>query len=199
MKRTKLAALLGAGLLTFGVTGLALADTLNGSFVGVKASDMTQGTEEDCANQFPDLGDGQVGFYFVLGGAQQNDGSLDADFDPNGPDAYHQDSADRNVGNELAWAVTVDGDGDTTIASASTDATSNANGDDHLVVSHVCIGAPGGGGGGESDVPTQPSTDAIAGTGSSSPTDTAWLLVVALGVLLASVVVLTPARAKSRR
>lgn len=59
---------------------------------------------------------------------------------------------------------------------------------------------PGGGGGGESDQPTQPPTDTAFGTsGPSGPSDGAWLLVVALGVLLASVVVLTPARAKSRR
>ena len=195
--RSKLGALLGAGLLTFGVASIALADTLNGSFVDVKASDLTQGTESDCANQFPDLADGEVGFFFVLGGADQNDGDLDADFDNPDTDNYHQDSADRNVGNELAWAVTVDGDGDTSVHSAETDATANAQGDDHLVISHVCIGGPGGGGGGDTDQP--PTDTALGPTGSSGPTDTAWLLVVALGVLLASIVVLTPARAKSRR
>ncbi len=44
----------------------------------------------------------------------------------------------------------------------------------------------------------QPATDAL-GTGSSGPSQTAWLLVVALGVILASVVILTPARVKNRR
>jgi hypothetical protein len=57
---------------------------------------------------------------------------------------------------------------------------------------------PSQGGGGDTNQPTQPPTDAGL-TGNSGPTDTAWLLVVALGVLLASVVVLTPARAKNRR
>ena len=47
---------------------------------------------------------------------------------------------------------------------------------------------------------TQPPTDAsFDSTGSSGPSDSAWLLVVALGVLLASIVVLTPARVKGRR
>ena len=41
--------------------------------------------------------------------------------------------------------------------------------------------------------------DTAIGTPTSAPADGAWLLVVALGVLLASIVVLTPARAKSRR
>jgi hypothetical protein len=41
--------------------------------------------------------------------------------------------------------------------------------------------------------------DTLPGANTSGPADGAWLLVVALGVLLASIVVLTPARAKSRR
>jgi hypothetical protein len=41
--------------------------------------------------------------------------------------------------------------------------------------------------------------DTIGGAKTSGPADGAWLLVVALGVLLASIVVLTPARAKGRR
>lgn len=50
--------------------------------------------------------------------------------------------------------------------------------------------------GGETDAPSEPDTSAIGSGGTSNPADSAWLLVVALGVLLASVVVLTPARAK---
>jgi hypothetical protein len=46
---------------------------------------------------------------------------------------------------------------------------------------------------------TESPTDGLLGSGTSSPADGAWLLVVALGALLASVVVLTPARAKGRR
>ncbi len=56
---------------------------------------------------------------------------------------------------------------------------------------------------GETDAPTdepsEPNTATIDGDGTSGPADGAWLLVVALGVLLASVVVMTPARAKSQR
>jgi hypothetical protein len=52
----------------------------------------------------------------------------------------------------------------------------------------------------ETDVPSEPPTDTIGGkAGTSGPADGAWLLVVALGVLLGSIVVLTPARAKSQR
>jgi hypothetical protein len=79
-----------------------------------------------------------------------------------------------------------------------------------LVISHGCAGtqesAPPSEGpsfsldtGGETDSPSEPSTDGLGTSRTSSPADGAWLLVVALGVLLASIVVLTPARAKSRR
>jgi hypothetical protein len=57
---------------------------------------------------------------------------------------------------------------------------------------------PSGGGAGDTATPTQPPTDTLS-SNTSGPSDGAWLLVVGLGVLLASVVVLTPARAKSRR
>jgi hypothetical protein len=53
---------------------------------------------------------------------------------------------------------------------------------------------------GETDEPSEPDTATI-GTPKNvgSPADGAWLLVVALGVLLASIVVLTPARANAPR
>lgn len=49
-----------------------------------------------------------------------------------------------------------------------------------------------------SDVPSEPNT-ATSGATSGGPSDSSWLLVAALGVLLASVVVMTPSRAKNRR
>ncbi len=53
---------------------------------------------------------------------------------------------------------------------------------------------------GETDEPSEPDTATIGGSsGVGGPADGAWLLVVALGVLLASIVVLTPARARVRR
>jgi hypothetical protein len=53
---------------------------------------------------------------------------------------------------------------------------------------------------GETDEPSEPDTATIGGPNDvGSPADGAWLLVVALGVLLSSIVVLTPARAKAPR
>jgi hypothetical protein len=51
----------------------------------------------------------------------------------------------------------------------------------------------------DTDAPSEPNTATIGGNGTSAPADGAWLLVVALGVLLASMVVLTPAPARRRK
>jgi hypothetical protein len=51
---------------------------------------------------------------------------------------------------------------------------------------------------GQEDI-TEAPTDALGNSGGNSPANGAWLLVIGLGVLLASIVVLTPARAKSKR
>ena len=42
---------------------------------------------------------------------------------------------------------------------------------------------------------TEPSTDAIVGDGEARPSDRSWMLVIALGMLLASVVIITPSTA----
>jgi uncharacterized repeat protein (TIGR01451 family) len=55
-----------------------------------------------------------------------------------------------------------------------------------------------GGGGGETIIPTQPPTNGVFGE-SSGPSDSAWLLVLALGLFLAGVVTLSPARVRRRR
>src|SRR5262249_39072918 len=57
--------------------------------------------------------------------------------------------------------------------------------------------APPQGTGGQTNVPSQAPTDSIT-SGASGPSDAAWLLVVAFGVLLGSVVILRPSPAKRR-
>lgn len=51
----------------------------------------------------------------------------------------------------------------------------------------------------ETDAPSEPDTATIGGQETGAPSDSAWLLVVALGLLLSSIVVMTPARARSKR
>src|SRR4029078_1863153 len=99
----------------------------------------------------------------------------------------------------------ITGDANTTVDGASTDVDGG-----NLVVSHVCFGetpseAPsatptfGLETAGITDAPSECPCDTFAGAKTSGPADGAWLRVIALGVLLASIDVLTPARSKFRR
>jgi hypothetical protein len=55
------------------------------------------------------------------------------------------------------------------------------------------------GGGGTPGATGLPGTDTLVSTGQSGPADIAWLLIAALGVLLGSLVVLSPSRVGRRR
>ena len=52
---------------------------------------------------------------------------------------------------------------------------------------------------GDTDAPSLPDTTTVGGSNTGTPSDSAWILMLALGLLLASIVVLTPARAKAPR
>jgi hypothetical protein len=204
-KRSKLMALVGASLLTFAVAGVALATTgewggqgfPNASCSG-DSSTMLWIWTGDSPTSLTINGSVQSGSW-----AQQG----------NGGGSYHFTVAiDGNNYPPTTASVEYTGDAGTLTLSGCDEggspAPSGGGGGETSAPtpsgggageSDVPTATPGGGGGGESDVPTQPSTDSVLGTGSSSPADSAWLLVVGLGVLLASIVVLTPARAKSRR
>jgi hypothetical protein len=199
-KRSKLAALLGAGLLTFAVAGVALANTLSEDHPNQAGKTVTElidgGVSEDCSDftGANAVGEGEVGFHFTLTPQLSADtGNISGSVDGTNFGPIANTPKNDNGNGAMHFYVVVTGDADSVLNDATTDVTGGT-----LQVSHICIGeTPGGGGGGDTD---QPPTDALPGTtGSSGPTDGAWLLVVALGVLLASIVVLTPARAKSRR
>jgi hypothetical protein len=198
--RSKLLAVLGASVLTLGVAGVALATDLNEGQVGTALSNYFN--EEECASwpaDAPEIGPGEIGVHFVLTSPEGDSGNLSAEFSNPatsvGPIANYDSPAEI-----LHFYVVIPGDGDTVIESASTDTDGN-----NLNVSHACPGEPvatptfGGSPGGETDVASEPNTASLGTSGTSGPADGAWMLVVALGVLLASIVVLTPARAKSRR
>jgi hypothetical protein len=51
----------------------------------------------------------------------------------------------------------------------------------------------------DTDAPSEPNTATIGTSGPATPADSTWMLVIALGVLLGSIVVLTPAKARNRR
>jgi len=215
MKRSKLVALLGAGVLTLGITGVALANDLGTDkphMVAPTTIDQLvsdQNVKLDCSifTGGNAVGDGQIGIHFVQN-PDATSGNISGHVDGNafGPVA---DSGPGQGQGALQWFVVVDGSGSSVINDATTDVSGGV-----LTISDVCVGAavtsppteaptptevPSQGLGGDTNAPSQPSTDAVVGTGNSGPSDTAWLLVVALGVILASVVVLTPARSKTRR
>ena len=251
-KRSRVWAILGAGVLTLGVVSLALAVELKTPHQGITVSWDSEGTPviegDESFSDSTDCpwvpGEGEVIFHFVQSGGGQNpttpnDGgtsanTVDVDFEDEADvnDAEADDVKDNNVD----WYVgVIAADGEVTLVTAN----SNVNGGE-LRVSHICVGdAPGeeetpppsvpgetdtpsnppsfeqSQAGetdipsnppsfeqsqmGETDAPTEPNTAMVGGNGTSAPAGGAWLLVVALGVLLASIVVLSPARAKSSR
>lgn len=205
-KRSRISALFGAAILTMGIAGVALASTdLLAGQVGITLGSKFDAGE--CASFPLEIGAGEVGVHFVLTGTSDTSGLLNATFSsPAGSITDLQDTPSNSV--NLHWYAVITGDLNTILESASTDATG-----DNLVLSHACPGAVatatpavptatptfGLETGGITDAPSEPSTDSIGTSGTSGPADGAWLLVVALGVLLASIVVLTPARAKNRR
>ena len=204
--RNRLMAVLGASVLALGIAGVALATDLNTGQVG-----KTLGTFDQDCDGFPlEVGAGEIGVHFVLTSPDSQSGNLTASFSNPASSVGPVANGEPQEAAILHFYVVITGDLNTVIDSASTD-----TGGNKLNVSHVCAGAeetappetaaptetpsftdePGG----DTDAPSEPNTAAAGGIGTSGPADGAWLLVVALGVLLASIVVLTPARAKSRR
>jgi hypothetical protein len=208
MKRSRILALLGATVLTVGTVGMAFANTLSEdkpNQAGSSLNDLIseEGVDQDCSDFTGDfaVGEGQVGIHFILTSPESQTGSISGTVDSVafGP----VDGIFHGQGNgAMHFYVVVDGDGDSVVD----DATTTVNGG-NLTISHLCFGeeeeseTPSfeASEEGDTDAPSEPQTDALGTNGIASPADGAWLLVVALGVLLASVVVLTPARAKSRR
>jgi hypothetical protein len=226
MNRNKGYAIFGALVLTMSIAGVALAADLLAGQVGIKLSEKDAAGSSTCLNFPLEIGEGEIGVHFVLSQPDADSGTLDAVFST---DSFSGVDSSGNGGGTLQWYAVITGDGDTTITSAHTDVTGGNLVLSHTCSTggetsppetapptappsfeqsqEGETDAPTGtpdvsfsqSQEGETDAPTEPSTDAFGGSGTSAPADGAWLLVVALGVLLASVVVLTPARAKSRR
>ncbi len=176
--------------------------------------------EGEIVFRFTQSGGGQNGVTPNGGGAAGN--LLDVNL--NAGDIMIDDvQAGHVANNNVWWLVSVTPSGDEVVV---TSATSNVTGGT-LHVADICIGAAGqvetqapsdaptdavtqAPSSGvtqapsfeqsqEGEVePTEPDTSTLGGD-VGGPGDAAWLLVVALGVLLATIVVLTPARAGSRR
>jgi len=207
--RTKLGALLGAGFLTFALFGTALAAT-PASDQGVVPTEHSGNIQLPGSNNDGDKADcdaGDAAFIDAAGDVTTDNGvTIHLTYDAGtkavgftadgglvliayikGGDAYNEyDYADPGV----------DSDGNMFAPNNGSDAPAGLSHAIFCTAASESSNPPSFTGSGEPDI-TQAPTDSV--TGSTGPSDGAWLLVVALGVLLASVVVLTPARAKSRR
>ena len=209
VKRSTILALVSACVLTLGVATVAQAVVLNAEFEALIAGwdsdgepfaqdsggDPLEVNTDEC-DDF-DVGDDEILFWFVQsldeqtvvtpnpGGAAEN--LLDVDL--NDGEIFLEDVEANDVGAETVdWVVTVDPPGDELeLVSAS----SNVDGGE-LVVAAICIGDA------EGVEATDPDTATSQGARTASPYEAAWLLVVALGVFLASLVVLSPTRTSRR-
>ena len=190
--RYRLGALLGAGLLTVAVAGVALAathDTFNGwpnqscsTDEGSLPTTMLWIWTGDAPSSLTINGEVQSGSW-----AQQGQGVWHFTVDVSGTN-YPPTSASV----EYTGA-----DGILTLSGCDEGTPSESQPAESQPASEAPSTSPVGSLLGDTDQPTLPPTDSLAGN--AGPSDGAWLLVVGLGVLLASIVVLTPARAKSRR
>jgi hypothetical protein len=237
-KRNRVLAILGAGVLTLGVVGVALAEDLLPGQVGMTVGEKYNA---DVCADFPlAVGEGQVGLHFILTDPESDEGLLDATFSNPAGSLSGVADADKNSDSMHFYAV-IDGSADTVLVSAHTDIDGG-----NLVLSHAC---PNGtetttttteettttteettttteetttttteetttttseetttttsfsqSVGAETDTPSEPDTATFGPSDvTGAPGNGAWLLVLALGALIASLVVFTPARARTRR
>jgi hypothetical protein len=215
MKRNKILALIGAGVLSMGVVGVALATELQENQAGQTIGDILEGQEvcDDFEDLGIEIGDGEIGLHFILTQPEGDSGTIDvvtstgsANDVPNTP---------KGAG-ALHFYVVVTGDMDSILVSAETDVAG-----DNLVLSHACSGEESttesttsfssseestttseesttSFSSSQQSTTTQPPTDTIGNTGSGQQSSGLWMLLAALGVLAGSVIVLAPSKAKSK-
>jgi hypothetical protein len=203
-KRTSIGAILGALLLTLGATSAALAEVLveeqeatiagwdadGDPFAEDKFGDPFGINGEECAGM--DVGPDEILFIFDQTGEGQdpttpNPGGTSAnllDVDLNDGEIFLTDVEAAIVdADSVDWHVTVDPPGDELeLVSAS----SNVDGG-MLVLLAICFAAD------------PPDTSTLAEPSTGTPSDGPWLLLLALGLLLASREVLAPSRVRAKR
>jgi len=202
----KLTALLGAGALVFAMAGTALGGAVEYATVSGHAASTSDNNSpdfwgEDCTKLDKgegDLGDGVDNYVLSsdyekvivkAGATNQGDPNALTIFDnptagqtvwadTNGDNVYNPGGQDGDK--NISHIIFCNPSETTTTTTTTTETTDTFTSDT----------------GGETDAPSEPNTATIGGTNTGAPADGAWLLVIALGVLLASIVVLTPAKAR---
>ncbi|HEX8024700.1 MAG TPA: hypothetical protein VF484_00705 [Candidatus Limnocylindrales bacterium] len=228
MDRRKIAALLAAGILTLGVAGTALAGSGPSDPQGITPVEHPGNIQLPGDNSDHDKANCDIGDAVDIDGQGGDSDFTDDATTTNGVtvtieyDATAKTLSFTAEGGVVTIAYVKGGDAyneyDYPVAGVTTDGNLYApdnDGGQPAGLSHVifCTGEaapsdqpteqpteqPSSGGGGETNVPTQPATDAVTNSGSSGPSEMGWLLVVTLGVIVASVFVLKPTRVIGRR
>jgi hypothetical protein len=224
MNRNKAYAIFGAAILTMSIAGVALAADLLEGQVGIELSAKDAAGSSTCLNFPLEIGDGEIGVHFVLTQPDADSGTLDATFST---DSFSGVASSGPNQGSLQWFAVITGDGDTTILSAHTDVTggdlklshtcssttteTTSSSSESSSSSETTSFSQSESGSttssestsfsqsesGTTDV-TQPPTDTIGGNGAGQQSSAMWLLIASLGVLLGSVIVLAPSRAKNR-
>ncbi|MEO8273334.1 MAG: hypothetical protein ABI620_04645 [Chloroflexota bacterium] len=221
----KLAALIGAGALVFAMAGTAaaVADYATVSSHEAFSADANQASYwgEDCEKidaVDDNLGDAYVltadyGKVIVKAGAGTYANTIFDNptsgqtvwADTNGDSVYNPggQDGDKNISHIIfcdpTTTTTTTTTTDETTTTTTTDETTTTTTTDETTTTTTTTDTFTSDTGGETDAPTLPNTATVGTNGTGAPADGAWLLVIALGVLLASIVVLTPAKAGTRR
>jgi uncharacterized repeat protein (TIGR01451 family) len=211
-KRSRLAALVGAGILTFAAVGAAVAVPPTYSINVTKTADP------------PTVPSGGASVTFTVWVENNGTGDLHTvdivDSLAGCTVAFSAGDTNTNgildSGETWSYTCTVAGVTPQTSNTATVNACHNnsdcnqqahdAAGEGQVTVGlcesncgPVITTGPGTSTGTSPGVSGQPTTDTLAPTGDSGPTSAAWLVIAALGVLLGSLVVLSPARIGKRR
>jgi len=198
-KRSRLAALLGVGLLTFAMVGAAAAAPLY-SITVTKTADPASVPAGGADVTFtvhvsPDAGSG------FFQGVNVTDSLVGCTLGaPTGDDGDGK-LEDGETWNYSCTVHVTPGTTNTATVNACHDGSnSQCNNGNHNAGGEASVTVTLSGGGNSSPGASgQPSTDTLVPTGESGPANAAWLIIAALGVLLGSLVVLSPARIGRRR
>jgi hypothetical protein len=218
MKRSKILALIGAGVLSMGVVGVALAEELQENQAGQTIGSILEGAEvcDDFEDLGIEIGEGQIGLHFIL--TDPDGSSATIDVVTSTGSASDVPNTPKGEG-ALHFYVVVTGDMDSTLVSAETSIDGG-----NLVLSHACAGdetttttttttsfssseqsttdssttTTSFSQSVSETTNTQPQTDTIGNTGSGQQSGGLWMLLAVLGVLAGSVIVLAPSKAKSK-
>jgi hypothetical protein len=207
----KLTALLGAGALVFAMAGTALAvtwATVDGHAAFSAESNNPEFWGEDCTKLDAGEGDlgGAVDSYELTASYGQvivkagngefantifNDVSAGesvwADTNGDGVPNVGGPGGDKQISHIIFCDETTTTTTTTEVVTTTTDVVTTTTTTTDTFSSET---------GGETDAPPSEPNTAALGTSTGAPADGAWLLVIALGVLLASIVVMTPAKAR---